>query len=205
MNPMTVQDAIAQRRSIKWYDPEHTMSAADFNSLMEHAILSPTAFNIQNWRFVRVDDRDKRQAIFEASGGQQQVLDASVLLVLCFDLKAWERKPERYWTEAPAEVRDYILPALDQYYRGREQVERDEGMRSCGIVAMSLMLMARQLGYDTCPMDGFDFDAVGKIINLPANHGISMMLAIGKKTRDPWPRPGQLPLADVLHRDRFPD
>ena len=76
-------------------------------------------------------------------------------------------------------------------------------MRSCGIAAMSLMLQAREMGYDSCPMDGFDFDAVGKLINLPDDHVIAMMLAIGRATREAWPRGGQLPIDEVVITNRF--
>ncbi len=44
----------------------------------------------------------------------------------------------------------------------RQQVQRDEAMRSCEIAAMNLMLAAKEIGYDSCPMNGFDFDAGGQ-------------------------------------------
>ena len=68
---------------------------------------------------------------------------------------------------------------------------------------MTLMLAAREMGYDSCPMDGFDFDAVARLINLPADHVISLFVTIGKKTREPWPRGGQLPMGEVVVTDRF--
>ena len=52
-------------------------------------------------------------------------------------------------------------------------------------------------------MDGFDFDAVGKLINLPENHVIALMVAVGKKTIEPKPRIGKLPYNEVVLRDRF--
>jgi nitroreductase len=76
-------------------------------------------------------------------------------------------------------------------------------MRSCGIAAQTLMLAARAMGYDSCPMDGFDFDAVGKLINLPADHVVAMCVAIGKPTKEAWPRGGQLPLSEVVIENRF--
>lgn len=82
-------------------------------------------------------------------------------------------------------------------------MERDEGMRSCGIVGMTIMLLAKELGYDSCPMDGFDYDAVGKLINLPTDHEVAFMIAIGKGIKDPWPKPGQLSLNEVLLENRF--
>ena len=52
-------------------------------------------------------------------------------------------------------------------------------------------------------MDGFDFEKVGKLINLPEDHLIGMAVAIGKPAKDPWPRSGQLPLEKVLIKDQF--
>ena len=96
------------------------------------------------------------------------------------------------------------MPAIADYYRGKPQVERDEGMRSCGLVAQNLMLVAQELGYESCPMDGFDYARVGEIIGLPDDHEIAFMLVIGKGVKEPWPRPGQLALSEVMVENRFP-
>lgn len=200
---MNVAEAIALRRSVKVFDPDHRMSEAEIDKLMGLALLSPTAWNLQNWRFVLVSDPALRKEIRQAAWDQAQVTDASLLVVLCADLKAWDKEPGRYWRNAPQPVQDFIVPAIGQYYAGREQVQRDEAMRSCGIAAMSLMLAAKEMGYDSCSMDGFDFDAVGKLINLPQDHVISMFVAIGKGIKDPWPRGGQLPGEEVVVIDRF--
>ena len=200
---MQVNEAVRARRAIKWYDAEHHMPEQTFRTLMEHAILAPTAFNIQNWRFVRITDPEQRKAIRAVAWDQAQVTDASELLVLCFDNKAWENEPQRYWSKAPQEVQDFLVPAIDVYYRDKPQVERDEGMRSCGLVGMTIMLMAEELGYQSCPLDGFDYEAVANIINLPEDHTIAFMIVIGKGTREPWPKPGQLSLDEVMISNRF--
>jgi len=200
---MNVSTAIEGRRSMKAFDPGHVMSDVEVERLMSLAVLSPTAFNIQNWRFVLPRNPGLRQQIRQAAWDQPQVTDASLLVVLCADLKAWEKAPERYWRDAPEARRDYVLPAIHQYYQGRDVVQRDEAMRSCGMAAMTLMLAAKEMGYDSCPMDGFDFDAVARLIQLPHDHAISMFVAIGKGTQTPWPRGGQLPLNEVTVTDHF--
>ena len=121
---------------------------------------------------------------------------------MCADLKSWEQ-PARYWTDAPKEVQDFMIPAIDDYYRGKEQVQRDEAMRSCGIAAQTLMLAAKSMGYDSCPMDGFDFDKVAELIELPDDHVIAMFVAIGKGIKEAWPRPGQLTLNEVVIKNSF--
>ena len=200
---MDTKQAIQTRRAVKHYDVNHSMTPEKVNELLSLAVLSPTAFNIQNWRFVVVTDEQLRKRIREAAGDQAQVTDSSLLIVLCADLKSWEKKPERYWVNAPKDVQEFILPAIDQYYRGKDQVQRDEAMRSCGIAAQTLMLAAKSLGYDSCPMDGFDFDKVAELIDLPDDHVIAMFVAIGKGTKDAWPRGGQLSLDEVVIKNSF--
>ena len=200
---MKTIDAIRSRRSVKHYDANHSMSAEEIDKLLSLAVLSPTAFNIQNWRFVTVADPELRKQIREVSWDQSQVTDTSLFIILCADLKSWEKQPERYWINAPQEVQDFMLPAIDDYYRGKDQVQRDEAMRSCGIAAQTLMMAAKALGYDSCPMDGFDYEKVGQLINLPNDHAIAMFVAIGKGTKEPWPRPGQLSLDEVVIKNKF--
>lgn len=179
------------------------MSDLEVDELLSLVLLSPTAFNIQNWRFVVVKDPDLRERIRKVAWDQEQVTDASLFVILCADLKAWEKAPERYWQNAPEEVREYVLSSMDDYYRGKEQVQRDEAMRSCGIAAQTLMLAAKSMGYDSCPMDGFDFEAVGRLINLPEDYVIAMFVAIGKATKEARPRGGQLPMSEVIIPDHF--
>ncbi|WP_205578431.1 nitroreductase family protein, partial [Pseudomonas aeruginosa] len=110
---------------------------------------------------------------------------------------------QRVWDGAPEAVQAFMAGAIDTYYRGKPQVQRDEAMRSCGLLAQTLMLVARGQGLDSCPMDGFDFDAVARLINLPDNHVIGLMVAVGKKAVEPWPRSGKLPREELVIRDRF--
>jgi len=200
---MKTIDAIQKRRAVKQFDPSHVMTAEAVNQILSLAVLSPTAFNIQNWRFLVVEDVELRKKIREVAWDQSQVTDTSLFIVLCADLKAWEKEPGRYWVNAPTEVQEFMLPAIDAYYRGKEQVQRDEAMRSCGIVAQTIMLAATALGYDSCPMDGFDFEKVAQLIRLPEDHAIAMFVAIGKGTKEAWPRPGQLSLDEVVVKNRF--
>ncbi len=200
---MHTLDAIRSRRSVKHFDPNHQMTSQEKNEILSLAMLSPTAFNLQHWRFVVVEDADLRRAIRDVSMNQAQVTDASMLIVLCADMQAWQKDTLRYWQGADASIRDFMLPAIDGYYRDHPQVQRDETMRSCGIAAQTIMLAARAMGYDSCPMDGFDFAAVANLINLPHDHVISMFVAIGKGTQQAWPRPGQLPMNDLVIKNRF--
>ena len=200
---MDTLTTIRERRSIKRYDPNHRMSEAEIHHLLELALLSPTSFNIQNWRFLVVTDQEKKDALRAVSWNQAQVSEASATILICADLNA-HQNAERYWSNAPQPTQEAIVPMIARFYEGNAQLQRDEAMRSVGIAAQTLMLAAKAMGYDSCPMIGFDAAKVAEIIQLPEDHLIGMMLTVGKPLKDANARSGPLPYDEVVYRDAFP-
>ena len=140
---MDTFDAIGGRRSVKHYDPEHRLSEDEITRLMGAAILSPTSFNMQNWRFVLVTDPALRQQIRAAAYNQAQVSEASLLIIMTADLLAWKKDPQRYWRDAPKDVSDAMVKMMVPFHEGNEQLQRDEAIRSIGIAAQTIMLTAK--------------------------------------------------------------
>ncbi|MND27771.1 putative NAD(P)H nitroreductase MhqN [compost metagenome] len=200
---MHIDDAIRSRRAIKGYDTGHSLSREEKDELLQLALFAPTAFNLQHVRLVEVSDPALRQRIRDVAWDQAQVTEASMLVIVCARLDAWEKDAARVWAEAPQPVQDFMAGAIDTYYRDKPQVQRDEVMRSCGLVAQTLMLAARGKGLDSCPMDGFDFDAVADLIRLPENHAIGLMVAVGKQAIEARPRIGKLAFDEAVIRNRF--
>ncbi len=200
---MDVFTALESRRAIKHFDPSAKMTDEEVRKLLSAVILSPTSYNIQHWRFVRVSDTALREQLKEAAWGQTQVTDASELIILCGDVNAWQTDPARYFSNTDEQTRNTLLGMLDNFYRGNEQTQHDEVLRSCGMAAQSLMLTAKAMGYDTCPMIGFDQKQVAELIQLPDNHIIALFITIGKAKQRAHPRSGQLPLDEVLIENRF--
>ena len=200
---MKVIEAIETRRSVKSFDPNHTMSEDEIKKLLSLALLSPTSFNMQNWRCLVITNAEIRAQIKSAAWGQSQVTDASILILVCADLKAWAKEPERYWRNAPQQTQEIIVPMIRSFYENQTQLERDEAMRSVGISAQTIMLAAKEMGYDSCPMIGFDPLKVGEIVNLPATYVLGMMITVGKATEPAKPRAGQIDYSEIVFRDKF--
>ncbi|MEZ6193278.1 MAG: nitroreductase family protein [Phycisphaerales bacterium] len=129
--------------------------------------------------------------------------DASLLVLFTADVQAWRKRPERYWVNAPKAVADLLVNWMGPFHEGRDWLQRDEAQRSIGMAMQTLMLAATAMGYQSCPMIGFDIDALAKRINLPEDHVLGPMVAIGKGTKDPWPKPGQLPLSELVLENTF--
>ena len=201
---MNVKDAIFSRRAIKYFDPDHRMTPAEEQELFETTIQAPTSFNIQHWRFVVLRDHGLRAKIRSEFGNDQaQITDASLLVLFTADTKAWQKDPSRYWVNAPKEVADLLVGWMGPFHEGREWLQRDEAQRSIGMAMQTMMLAAQGMGYQSCPMIGFDIDAVSKLIDLPSDHVMGPMVAIGKGTKDAWPKPGQLSVNDVVMENGF--
>ena len=64
---LTVAQAIEARRSVKYFVRDYRLTAAEEAALCDAARLSPTAFNIQNGRYVLVRDPAIRAEIRKAA------------------------------------------------------------------------------------------------------------------------------------------
>jgi nitroreductase len=201
---MNTIEAINKRRAIKAFDARHRLTGADERKLLEATIQAPTSFNAQHWRFVIFRDPELRARIRKEYGNDQaQITDASLLVLFTADVRAWNRQPERYWVNAPKDVADLLVNWIGPFHEGREWLQRDEAQRSIGIAMQTLMLAAQELGYDSCPMIGFEIEKLAELIRLPDDYVMGPMVAIGKGISEPWPKPGQLPLEELVFENSF--
>lgn len=201
---MDTFEAIYGRRAVKAFDPAHRLTEEEERKLLEAAVQSPTSFNIQHWRFVVVRDPELRRRIRTEFGNDQaQMTDASLLVIVAADVMAWKKEPQRYWRNAPPEVAELLVNWIAPFHEGREWLQRDEAQRSIGMAMQTLMLAAKAMGYDSCPMIGFDIDKVAELIRLPQDHVMGPMVAIGKGTKKSWPKPGQLALDEIVFENSF--
>ncbi|MBS1267767.1 MAG: malonic semialdehyde reductase RutE [Nitrosopumilus sp.] len=200
---MDTFDAIKTRRAIKKFDSSHKMSSEEIKSLMEHVILSPTSYNQQNWRFITVTDQDIKNKISKAARDQAQPRDGSLVIVLCGNMNAWKEEPLRYWKNNTLEKQELVKNSLSKKYADSPQNRRDEAIRSCGFAGQTIMLAAKQMGLDSCPMVGFDYDELADIVKLPEDHLIVLMIVVGKALEPAGERGGQLPLNEVVFENHF--
>ncbi len=194
---MEFSQLIQERRSVKSYDPEHSLSNAELRELFEEVRMSPSAFNLQHWLFIAVTDPDTKKKLMEAAWGQPQVGASSVAFLVCGKLDAFKDAP-RIYEATPAEVQEKMLPMIENFYAGKEQIQRDEAIRSASFAAMTLMYAAKNRGYATGPMIGFDPDAAARLLKLTPNVIPVMMLVLGREKDAPRPRAYRRPVEEVV-------
>ncbi len=199
---MNVKDAIRSRRSVKCFDAKHRLSDEEIHDLIEAGMLAPTSFNMQNFHFVFCTDKEVQAKLREASWNQAQVEEASVTIVLAGNLKAYENS-DRYLRNAPGDIREMFSGMIPGFYGSNPTINRDEACRSVSFAGQNMMLRAKEMGLDSCPMIGFDPQKVSEILGLPEDNPPLLMLTIGKALKPARPRMGLLSIEEVVSVNQF--
>ena len=194
---MEFSEIVQQRYSVKSYDPEKTISDAELRALFNEVVLSPSSFNLQHWTFIAVKDPALKKELKGVAWNQSQMEDCSVAVLVCGKMDAYKDAPKIY-KEVPREIQKKVLPMIQGFYDGKDQMQRDEAIRSASLAAMTMMYGAVNRGWGTCPMIGFDPEAVTKILKLTPNLIPVMFVVLGHENEAPRPRSYRHPIEDVV-------
>lgn len=195
---MEFSDLARARRSVRVYAPDARIDDAELEAIFAEVILSPSSFNLQHWQFVVVRDAARKQTLRGLSYGQAQVEQCAALVLVCGRLDAHE-DADRIYAAEPAATRDKYVPMITGVYQERAALQREEAIRSGALAAMSLMYAARNRGWDSGPMIGFDAGKVAALLELPPTSVPVMMVTLGRAQADALPpRAYRRPVSEVV-------
>lgn len=161
------------RYATKKFDSTRTISPEDWQALEQVLILTPSSFGLQPWKFVVVTDPVLRQQLVAHSWRQNQIADASHLVVLAIKKDLGEPEIDRYLARI-AEVRGVALESLTGFRKmligslvPPKGFDINEwATRQAYIALGSFMTAAAVLGIDTCPMEGIDPAMYDQVLGL---------------------------------------
>lgn len=193
---------IETRFSANLFDASQGVSDQEIETMVGYAIRAPTAYNLQNWRFVAVRSPDAKVRLRAVAHDQPKVTDAAVAFIIIGIL------PD------PDAVVTRLAPAVDAAIMSRDMAERwrdgartlyadpaiarDEAVRSATFGAATLMFAASALGFASGPMVGFDAAGVRRDFDLADDELPVMLLAVGRAWPGNWPQKPRRPLGEVL-------
>ena len=193
---------IEQRVSANRFDASHALPDAAIEALVRLATRAPTAYNLQNWRFIAVRAPETKARLRRLAYGQAKVSEAAVTFIICGLLPDHAAIPERLlpFVEAgymPAGMASGWQDGARAQYAD-PQTARDEAVRSATLGAATLIYAAEALGLGSGPMIGFDAEAVAHEFGLGPNELPVMLVAVGRAAPGNWPQKPRRPLAEVL-------
>jgi nitroreductase len=195
---VTAAQAADNRRSIRAFDAA-PIPEGDLRELLRLAGRAPSAYNVQPWRFVVVQDPTLKARLSEAAYGQQQIVRAPATIVMYSDMvSALERMPESIHPDLPQDKRDAGVTSFRATFTGQSAEEREAwGNAQSNIALGYLLLLAETLGYGTSPMLGFDPAKVKELLGLPAHVRIPALVSIGYPAEEGF-RPHRLPAESLV-------
>lgn len=198
-----IAEVIKSRISANSYDTERKLSDQQIADLIDLATHAPSAFNLQNWRFLAVRSEEAKARLLPLAFGQQKVVEAAVTFIICGSLNPHETLPAALKPTLDAgiidqSIYDMWVGAAQGMYQDNPQLQRDEAIRSGSLAAMTLMLAAKGQGLVSTPMIGFDQSAVAQAFNLPATDIPVMLVTVGYPGSANWPQKPRKAVQDVL-------
>lgn len=195
--------AIEGRASINLFDAAKALTHERIEELARLATHAPTAYNLQNWRFVAVATPEAKARLQAAAYGQAKVAEAAVTYIVCGRLPSHTTVEECLQPSVEAglmsaETVGAWAEAVAVTYGGNPQMQRDEAVRTATLGAAFLMFAAQAYGLATGPMVGFDPAAVAREFGLAADEIPVVLIAVGYAREGNWPQKPRLPVSRVL-------
>ncbi|MEP7456416.1 nitroreductase family protein [Phyllobacterium sp. SB3] len=193
---------IEQRVSANHFDASHVLSEVEVEALIHLATRAPTAYNLQNWRFIAARAPETKVRLRNIAYDQGKVSDAAVTFIVCGQLPDHTTLQERLspFVEAgfmPVDMASgWQEGARTQY--ADPQTARDEAIRSATLGAATLIFAAEAMGLVSGPMVGFDPESVKREFGLAHNEIPVILIAVGRPAPGNCPQKPRRPIAEVL-------
>ncbi|GKU26573.1 nitroreductase family protein [Clostridium folliculivorans] len=178
---------IEQRHSANNFIEGVKIPKEDFEAIFDLLKLAPSCFNIQHANYLVITDEEKKEALREAAFNQYKIHTASAAVLVLGDKEAYKKVDSIYSGMLSLKMLskidyDKMMTDVFNLYEGRgQEFQRDEAIRNASLSAMMFMMIAKDKGWDTCPMIGFDNERVSKLFNIPENLEPVLLITMGKE------------------------
>ena len=181
---------VRERRSANKFIEGIEIPKNDFESIFEELTSAPSAFNLQHANYYVVKDPEVKAEVYKAAFKQYKVKTASAVIIVAGDKSAYQNAASIYEGSKllgiidEKEFHTMVNMINDLYEDWGESFQHDEAIRNASLSAMLFMLLAKEQGWDTCPMIYFDQDKIKEILNIPESEVPAIMITMGKTDPD---------------------
>jgi len=174
------------RKSVRVYDPEFTISKDEIEELLQLAISAPSSSNLQPWSFIVFQDQEVKKELRAIANNQAQVEESSAVIAVLGNLEAYKQAEQIYSQNVEAgfmdvEVKErFVANTVAMYSKAPDAARMNIASYDAGLVSMQFMLAAKEKGYDTVPMGGFDKAKFTQRFELPDHLFPVVLIALGK-------------------------
>lgn len=176
------------RRSVRNYDETYKINREKMHEILTLANRAPSLMNLQPTRFIVVESSEAKDLIRPSMYGNLLQLDtSSAMIIIATDLNKFEsgidvfnnaEKEGIIPTDVANRQRDLIAKLNETHPK---ELILTENNFDAGLISMQLMLVAKEYGYDTCAIGGFNKQTILKNLGINEPNLLPIVIiSIGK-------------------------
>ncbi|GGA43390.1 nitroreductase family protein [Paenibacillus physcomitrellae] len=203
-------ELVKLRRSAMKFQTDVEISQQELAEMFRMTSFAPSCYNLQHTHYAAVTDPELKLQLKEAAFGQHKVVMSSAAIIVLGDVEAHKKGDEIYGGMLNLGMfsqldYDLMLKMVEDLYESRGSAfAHEEAVRNASLSAMLFMLIAKDRGWDTCPMIGFDPAKVKEILNIPDHLVPVLMITLGKEdTSKQRPRGYRKPVNEFVTFGKF--
>jgi nitroreductase len=180
------------RYAVKKFDAQRMLTDEQIEKIKHAFNLTASSYGLQPIKMVVVKNKDLQQKLVSFSMDQQQVAQASHVLVICIENSVDQKYIADYFKRVvavrgtPEEILNPFKENLTSSFSDKSEAEIQEWSKNQAYLAMGNLLAYCALEkIDSCPMEGFEPDAYDKILGL-TEKGLTSVLVmpVGHRAED---------------------
>ena len=180
---------LTERHSVRRFDKSIKIDREEMKEMLEETITAPSACNLQAWKFVVVDTEEGREKLHQyfMKFNFPQIDDSSAVVLFFGNTLAYKKYSQLWHSmyEEKKVTKEAMKAALNTfmplYEKAPQQMLVADSMVDTSLAAMQFMLIAREHGYETNAMAGYDAGKAAEAMGLdPKQYVPVMAIAIGK-------------------------
>jgi nitroreductase len=202
----------ATRRSVHEYSDD-PVDQSTLDAIFRTATLAPSGYNLQPWEFLALRDEETKTALKEVAYGQEHVVDADTTVVILGNTDPMAHAEAVFddWLAKEyipnEDVRSALIENVEAMAEMPEPERRIWTTRSSSLAAMTLMYAAWEHGVASCPMEGFDGDALAEAFDIPDGYEPVMLVTLGYPVDEAADieneRKARRPIEEIVHYETF--
>lgn len=196
---MNYLEILKFRHACKVFDENKKISAGEFDFILEAGRLSPSSTGLEQWDFIVVQNPQLREQIRQKCWGQVQITSCSHLVIILAKIKELKtdseylkamisRRPDKTPEEHAGRVAFYHN-FLTANFKNDDELIFQWAHEQCMLAALNMMNAAASLGIDSCPIEGFEREEVGKLLGIdPSMHRVAIAVPFGYRLNEQPPK-----------------
>jgi len=191
---MNIIESLEWRYAAKKFDDTKTLTEEKIDTLKTAFNLTATSYGLQPVKMVVLKNKDIQQQLVAHSWNQQQVAQASHVLVICIQDNIDEKDIEQYFdlVKYTRNTPDEILNPFKDYLKtdisSKSENQLALWMKNQAYIALgNLLTVAAIEKIDSCPMEGFNPEKYDEILELKKfNLKSALVLPVGFRAEDDY-------------------